>query len=462
MNNNIKIRGIRMRIIINNIMKIIHTEIEVEGITVIAGENNTGKSTVGKALYATIEALYGYDDYVQLKKKTWLESQVKILGNKLDLYCKEHTNYKRKKVGRIENLRNRYVKSILSGYEDQKLRSLLNDYRDEHLKIYNMEVTEDIRKDTLSWVSEGFDEIRSILDLEDNIVGNDKVTDVFNIVFDEDPINMSSDTASIELCMGKEQNSLKFRDVNGSRCISTKRESIIDTRAYMIDSPSILDMIDSYTVIFNRVNRGEMLRRLLNPGSRARFNRIIQNKQVEKTEEQANLDDLKRLMTEKKLNEAKNKITDVIRGTFIIDKNRIMFKESNQERPYSLRNMSTGLKSVALLERILTYGILTEKSILILDEPEINLHPEWQLAYAEVIVMLQQALKLKVVLTTHSPYFLRAIEYYSEKYQCSSICHYYSSQNYKGSSVIENVDGMTDVIFSRLASPLVRITDFDE
>lgn len=41
-----------MQIKISNIGKIKEADVTINGITVIAGENNTGKSTVGKALYS--------------------------------------------------------------------------------------------------------------------------------------------------------------------------------------------------------------------------------------------------------------------------------------------------------------------------------------------------------------------------------------------------------------------------
>lgn len=40
-----------MRLQIENFAKIAKADINIDGITVIAGENNTGKSTIGKALY---------------------------------------------------------------------------------------------------------------------------------------------------------------------------------------------------------------------------------------------------------------------------------------------------------------------------------------------------------------------------------------------------------------------------
>ena len=41
-----------MKLTINNIGMIENAAIEINGITVIAGENNSGKSTVGKVLYS--------------------------------------------------------------------------------------------------------------------------------------------------------------------------------------------------------------------------------------------------------------------------------------------------------------------------------------------------------------------------------------------------------------------------
>lgn len=41
-----------MKLFLNNIGKLEPTTIEIDGITIIAGENNTGKSTVGKALFS--------------------------------------------------------------------------------------------------------------------------------------------------------------------------------------------------------------------------------------------------------------------------------------------------------------------------------------------------------------------------------------------------------------------------
>lgn len=52
-----------MRLNLHNIGKLKDASVDIKGITVIAGENNTGKSTVGKALFLYLHALKDIDDY---------------------------------------------------------------------------------------------------------------------------------------------------------------------------------------------------------------------------------------------------------------------------------------------------------------------------------------------------------------------------------------------------------------
>ncbi len=51
-----------MQINIKNIGKIRETNITIKGITVIAGKNDTGKSTVSKALHCFFNSLYNVEE----------------------------------------------------------------------------------------------------------------------------------------------------------------------------------------------------------------------------------------------------------------------------------------------------------------------------------------------------------------------------------------------------------------
>lgn len=116
-----------------------------------------------------------------------------------------------------------------------------------------------------------------------------------------------------------------------------------------------------------------------------------------------------------KLNNVKKILKKAYHGKTILKNGLYYYQEGTSA--FDFRNLSTGLKAFALIERLLESGKLKQKDVLILDEPEIHLHPEWQLIYAETIVALQKEFDLTVLVTTHSPYFLEAMEVYARKYK---------------------------------------------
>ena len=66
-----------MRLTLENIAKVRKADVEINGITVIAGENNTGKSTVGKALYSVFNSLYHVENQIR-------EERVKTITNHIE------------------------------------------------------------------------------------------------------------------------------------------------------------------------------------------------------------------------------------------------------------------------------------------------------------------------------------------------------------------------------------------
>lgn len=94
---------------------------------------------------------------------------------------------------------------------------------------------------------------------------------------------------------------------------------------------------------------------------------------------------------------------------------------------------------------------------MILDEPEIHLHPKWQLLCAEIIVMLQREFDLHILVNSHSPYFINAIEVYAEKYGITDKCKYYLSDEKYGSSSFIDVTSNLEPIYAKMASPLQEL-----
>lgn len=86
--------------IFKNIGKIETASVEINGITVIAGENNTGKSTVGRALFAVFNSFYNIQKQIESER-------VQNIENLIDMMYR--------------NVTNRYTRRFDSGEIAQKL-----------------------------------------------------------------------------------------------------------------------------------------------------------------------------------------------------------------------------------------------------------------------------------------------------------------------------------------------------
>ena len=69
-----------MKLYIDAIGKVVNSTIELNSLTLIAGENDTGKSTIGKVLFAIVQAFSKFPLVVQR------ENQVKLRRDLEQLY----------------------------------------------------------------------------------------------------------------------------------------------------------------------------------------------------------------------------------------------------------------------------------------------------------------------------------------------------------------------------------------
>ena len=84
----------------------------------------------------------------------------------------------------------------------------------------------------------------------------------------------------------------------------------------------------------------------------------------------------------------------------------------NDAKPLKIINIASGAKLLDLLYAFLKTGILLKDSLLILDDPENHLHPEWQIKFAKILVLMVQN-DFNVLLTSHSPICIHALMKYS-------------------------------------------------
>ena len=78
-----------MELYLKNIGKIADATIEVKGITVIGGENNTGKSTVGKSLFSVFNSFYEIQQQIREERLLSIENVLQLIYRNFYFYNSE-------------------------------------------------------------------------------------------------------------------------------------------------------------------------------------------------------------------------------------------------------------------------------------------------------------------------------------------------------------------------------------
>lgn len=421
-----------MKINIKNFAKIENANIVVDGITVIAGENNTGKSTIGKILFSLFNALSDVEDKILAERLSEIEvTSRQILRNYAGL-----TDTSRTAVFHGARRINIGIKRYLEENTDFSKKSIYNIVENE-LKPWerlSRSMESNHWNDMIDELSQNISEI--LLLPEENLV-LEVISRYFNNVFHGQINSLMRDKDEetlLDLEIRGKNNQVLFLE---NECKKFVGEISIAHKAIYIDNPFIVDELSQYNHL-NPMN--ELLKNLLTEG----FKEDVMDGIIES------------VRTKEKLNDIFMALQSVVGGEILIHQSNGEFclKSNYFNEPLSFHNLSTGMKSFVILKMLLEKGCLKEKDVVILDEPEIHLHPQWQIAYAELIVLLQKHFDLSVVVTTHSPYFVDAVNLFSCKYETNSKVNYYLSSSDGKTVKVDCVTEEIDLIYKKMASPI--------
>ncbi|GEM55816.1 hypothetical protein B0A58_10735 [Flavobacterium branchiophilum NBRC 15030 = ATCC 35035] len=431
-----------MKLKLQNIGIIEEADVTIDGITLIAGQNDSGKSTVGKVLYALIRGVNIDEERFYSSKNEFIRKRIRDVRNLLlrtkssnendDIIKEKFVSLfldsdqsvftSRNSIIRADEIE--FVKITID--ELDKIKELFQDFSNESTKNQLEILIEDIKnrieitidsKDVLHYELEEFFE----KEFGNQIQSKFKSGDSFVQIEDDKKI--------------------AFKDTLHFEGFDTLSTFHYDDVIY-IESP--LKLHENSFVLFDKILRNK--------------SNYLNHKIYQPKKEQDIFSD-----TSDKTKKLNQLIFEIINGAFNINSNgELKFKK--QEIDFDLSNVATGIKSFGILQMLIENDSLNSNTLLFLDEPEVHLHPTWQVKYAEILVLLSKELAIPIVLTSHSPYFIEALEAYSKKYNYeSSTNFYFAEKNEDGlSAKITDVTKNISPILSSISEAFYTIQDIND
>ena len=413
-----------MQLYLKNIGKLKKANIELKGITVIAGENDTGKSTVGKVLFSVFNS---YKDIENKVKKERVENIKTIIEN-----SKSGISDFKLILSNIET--DEIAKYLLTNVDKYSKKESLEKDLPQLIRKYNPAFAENT--EFMDALNHSVNRIFIYLTIEDErIIDLILLKNLYSEFGNQICNYYSNNNSEIRLTIKTNVIQISMKD---NIVEKTTGKLSLKTEVIYIDDPFIIDekMIEISPNSYE--HRKHLKHKLFYVIPDNVLDEIIKNEKLKKVLEKLNI---------------------VCDGEIESNKTIISYKNSKMKKGIEIKNVSTGLKTFIIIKMLLQNGALEFNGTIVLDEPEVHLHPEWQLVFAEIIVLLQKEFDMHILLNTHSPYFIEAIEVYSKKHGIADKCKYYLAENDSNNSTSEiiNVTDETERIYEKLYRPLQNL-----
>lgn len=426
---------------VENIGKLNKIDIDLEGITILGAKNDSGKSTISKVLGTSINAINNYENLFERQlNRRLLRGIIEtdgILSNNFDNKYLDTSEIPDEFKIFFDNNENIYDFT----FEYDKFPIRASD------KIHDQEFNELIR---------GF---KYLIDFFANEITKEDLERLHDLISSLEKLtkDKASDYKSSlisEFFIRNFKGSIKnFHNNNGSK-IEIKQNKNVIFEAHF-NSENRMDMCKTgYSelknvvyiespIIIDKISR---IRHVPDKSRSLNFeNNLIEmliNKQEDDFLDEENVNKNKVL---KLINQIVNgKLEKDEKGRII---NRFKFKRGSYEIDTS--NLATGIKSFGIIQLLLENNWLNKECLLIIDEPEVHLHPEWQVKFAEILILISKYLGVTIYLNTHSTYIIEAFQIISKNYKLEDKVNYYmlESNDFSSSTTeIKMQDSKSDSI----------------
>lgn len=415
-----------IKVVTENFRAIGHAAIQINGITVVAGENSSGKSTISKLLYELFNTVANYEVLV---KEELMREFSKLFQFFEIVYTDSKGILDRKEYSKIVDLSYEYNYKNKSFEEIKDLLSLFLS------EIYSkIDVTKSSRYNYI--VS--------------NILGDEIDNTLENIIsFINQKIKKAIDKVhSRPISLFTEKLLNVFRDENLPKSfeVSEEKEVIVS-----LEKPTL-------SIPFS-VQKAIYIDSPMSLGAGSSSNKHWSDLTKFIFFEDKNLSDFHNNHIYTSI--SKNIKGEAVKFTLGTLSTLTFLREDGKE--FNLAEVATGIKAFSIIQLLLKNGHIDNRTLLIIDEPESHLHPQWIVEYARMIVLLHKHIGVRFFLASHNPDMVSAIRYIAEKEGVLDNVNYYLAEKAEGEAYLYNFRSLAteiDPIFASFNIALDRINQY--
>jgi predicted ATPase len=402
----------KLEVSVKNLGQIKEANFHIRPITVITGPNGTGKSFFTKFLYSILNVVYR-NAYREL-----ITQSLRQISLQLERIINAVTDGDAEPANRI----NSEILQLKAEFEQVSDSGKMNDYlifaKSKVKTVSDIEKQYGIYFNALKESIEQFEPIQSIAvslhqtiialqnvlsDYESACVGfleknisnelleNFQITDLKDLIaFEEKQLEIN-----IETLLAVKLNAGRLSIDIGTDFIDEVSDL---SNVVFFESPAYWKVRDALKSAKNNPNRPQLMGR--------KNDDILTG--VPKYFYDLDIALNTRTKTEGAFKSATDLLTHALGGEFVFKGDELSFKDKSG-REISKNLMSFGMTNLGMIQALLKYNIITAGSFIFIDEPETNLHPDWQVKLVEVLLLLAQG-GVNIVITTHSSDLVKALE----------------------------------------------------
>lgn len=379
-----------MKVSLKNVGMLDEANFEVGDLTIVCGENNTGKT------YATY-SLYGYLDYMRnIPEVLYYRARGDISDDA------EHDDIQeiRLTYNKIKERLQKRMSYKSKIYEKHFLIEVMAGKKDDFINLeFNVEISISMNE---------IKEAINIFLVSDNLLIREKRR-FEHILYDDGLIikpTYSIGKRNIADYMNLLSDALLHIILRNNFILSVERTgaSIFQEELDFIKIAkleTLKKMARDEDVDVFAINRTLNEKKQLYPKPvRDNINFIRSLKQLSKKNSCFQEDDSKH-------QEILRVLSNLVGGSYKVTDIGILFQPKKSIKGYNIEIASSSVRSLLMLNFYIL-NTASKKDILMIDEPELNLHPNNQILVARLLVLLANA-GIKVFITTHSDYIVREI-----------------------------------------------------